>query len=348
MNFLLLRLVLALAVAISHYRLLTAAGDASFGLLSSTVAVQAFFVVSGWIVTASYCNQPQLASFWVRRLMRLYPLYVSVVLLQAALVTLWTPDGARSIDELLRYLGANLAFANFLQPDLYGLLASAPVPVINPSLWTLKIEVAFYVCVPLLVASTRGRYGRLALLAMYVASTAFFIAGSEVSAAVAKQLPGQLRFFVAGMVCQRLAASGALQRFGNWPLALAGCLGLALAPQFDASLAFGAVQPVLVAAFVAAAAVLTPAAFERWPDLSYGVYLIHAPLIQFTHHFGLLPAGAAGLAMVLVATLALAAVAAYAIERPAVRIGRRWAARLSRRSRRANAGAMVQIAGTDA
>ncbi len=50
----------------------------------------------------------------------------------------------------LRYLAANMLLANFLQYDIGGVLADLHNPGINPSLWTLKIEIGFYLIVPLI------------------------------------------------------------------------------------------------------------------------------------------------------------------------------------------------------
>ena len=58
----------------------------------------------------------------------------------------------------LRYLSANLMLANFVQYDIGGVLAGLRNPGINPSLWTLKIELGFYLIVPLICVATR-RWG---------------------------------------------------------------------------------------------------------------------------------------------------------------------------------------------
>ena len=63
------------------------------------------------------------------------------------------------------------------------------------------------------------------------------------------------------------------------------------------------------------------------PDLSFGVYLLHAPLTQVAHALGVLPPTAAGLAGVIATTLALALLAHVSIERPAVAAAARWSRR---------------------
>ena len=339
MDFTLLRLLLALSVVFVHFHHLAGVAVAWTPGLSSTVAVQGFFVVSGWIVTASCESSRSQSAFFVRRLARLYPLYAAVVIVQAFAVLALTGFPDQASGAVLRYLGANLAFANFLEPSLLGFLDRAAVPAINPSLWTLKIEVLFYLSVPALVLLNR-RFGLKALLGLFAASTLFFYAVEPLSPELAKQLPGQLRFFITGMACRLLFVGGrAPARWNRVVLAAIGLAGLALAQRFDSSLAMAALQPLFVTAFVAAAGALLPR-LTGVPDISFGVYLVHAPLIQFALYAGWLPAGAAGLVWVLVVTLSVSAAAFYVVERPAIRAGGRWSKRLSN-----PAGAHGAIAG---
>jgi len=328
MDFTLLRLLLASSVVFAHFHLMTGVAVAWSPGLSSTVAVQGFFVVSGWIVTASCETSNSHGAFFVRRFARLVPLYVVVVIVQALAVVALIGMPTNASGELVHYLAANLTFANFLKPTLFGFLDGAAVPVINPSLWTLKIEVLFYLVVPWLVMLNR-RWGLRALIALFVASTLFFCAVEPLSAELAKQLPGQLRFFVAGMI-GRLLMSGARapSRWNTPLLAAIGVAGLLLAQRFDASLPMAPLQPLFVAAFVAAAGALLPR-LARLPDISFGVYLMHAPIIQFALQAGWLPPGEAGLVWVLLVTSTLSIAACYLIERPAIRAGQRWSRRLS-------------------
>jgi peptidoglycan/LPS O-acetylase OafA/YrhL len=332
MDFTLLRLLLALAVVFAHYGFMTDVSPWWAHGLSATVAVQAFFVVSGWIVTASCEASSSNAAFFVRRMARLYPLYAAVVIVQAFVVLClqgWPRD---AWGEVIRYLAANLGFANFAQPSLLGFLEGARVDAINPSLWTMKVEVAYYACVPLMVMLGR-RHGTRALAGVFVASTLFYCFVGPVSAELAKQLPGQLRFFVAGML-GRLLMQGAWnpKRLNPWVIGAIGAAGLALAQRFDSGYTLAALQPFFVLALVVAGGALLPAIHDA-PDISFGVYLLHAPLIQFTHQTGWLRPGAGGLASVLALTAMLALAAHYLIERPAIRFGARWSRRISGRRR---------------
>ena len=174
-NFTLLRLLLALMVVLGHFKLLSGTAYPTFPFNLADAAVDCFFVVSGFLIAGSYERCHGLWSFYVRRVFRLYPMYLCVVVLQAAIMLALLPGGPFSEPRsTLNYLAANMLLANFLQYDIGGVLAGLHNPGINPSLWTLKIEIGFYLIVPLIYGMTR-RWGWPTLAVIFVASVAYSI-----------------------------------------------------------------------------------------------------------------------------------------------------------------------------
>ena len=126
-----------------------------------------FFVVSGFLITGSYERCHGLAAFYVRRIFRLYPMYLFVVLLQTAAMLALLPAGPFSEPHAtLRYVAANAVLANFLQYDIGGVLSGCAIPASIPSLWTLKIEIGFYLIVPVIYLAAR-RWGPRVLAAIF-------------------------------------------------------------------------------------------------------------------------------------------------------------------------------------
>jgi peptidoglycan/LPS O-acetylase OafA/YrhL len=326
-NFDLLRLVFASLVMLYHITVLSGQTTGFFLFHLPTQAVDGFFVISGFLVAASCDRTDGTWRFYVKRALRLYPLYLVAILGQAAAMTLllgFTYPGLWR--ELALYLAANLGFANFVKPAMGNALAGLPLPIINPSLWTLKIEVAFYLILPGIILLVR-LYGRWVLLALLLGSIAYRISMGSVDATLARQLPGALQFFAVGMVAYFFR----LDRYCRGPGALAACL-------VSAVLCFGWWDrlPEFVDLFVLGIFVLTFAlalpALRLRHDISYGVYLLHAPLVQLlllaTRGTGL-PASLPLWQIVPVICLAtgiLAFIAARAIEEPAVALGRHLAA----------------------
>jgi peptidoglycan/LPS O-acetylase OafA/YrhL len=152
-NFDLLRLLFAGTVCLVHVHELSGVpGLAWTGFfLSSAVAVKAFFVVSGFLIFMSYERSSSLVSYTKKRVRRIYPAYFMVVLLCAlSLVFVSTKPLMEYLSVAwLKYLFFNLVFLNFLQPGLPGVFESNHLSVVNGALWTLKIEVMFYISPPL-------------------------------------------------------------------------------------------------------------------------------------------------------------------------------------------------------
>ena len=104
------------------------------------------------LIAGSYERCHGLWSFYVRRVFRLYPMYAlrrGAPGGDHARAAAWRTV-QRTDCSTLRYSRANMLLANFLQYDIGGVLAGLHNPGINPSLWTLKIEIGFYLIVPLI------------------------------------------------------------------------------------------------------------------------------------------------------------------------------------------------------
>lgn len=325
-NFTLLRVLLAVMVVLGHFKLLSGTPYPAFPFNLADAAVDSFFVVSGFLITLSYGRCHGLWSFYVRRAFRLYPMYLCVVLLQTGIMLALVPGGPLSeVHATLRYLAANMALANFLQYDIGGVLSGLHNPGINPSLWTLKIEIGFYLIVPMIYVAT-FRWGWPVLALLYVASVGYNVLMLQRhDAQLARQLPGQLQFFVAGMA---LCLYGGRLRVR--PLvSVVIAVGFLVAWSFMQPIPPG-IRPVIVAAFVYSFAMCTPPVRLK-SDLSYSVYLMHGPLLQTSILLGLFRDDLVFLAAAICIVLALAYLFERLVERPGNAFGRSLSLRIGRR-----------------
>lgn len=339
----LLRLLAAIGVMALHIADLSAQPALAFlHGFDTKIALSVFFVISGHLIFMSCERSHSLADYAVRRARRIVPAYVVVVVACALLGVLLStlPPGDYFGTTWLRYLVANLTFLNFIQPALPGVFTDNPYPgaPVNGALWTIKVELMFYLVVPALVALCR-RYGHHRVLGLgFVMGCLWwggFMAlawhtGRGGFAEVAKQMPGQLMFFLPGAWAwyerERLARWG--HRVG-----VAGALLLLLAYQWDQTRPTPGVflYPLALTLCVFwAAHILRPLGdAARHGDLSYGIYIVHFPVIQTLVQlgvFGAAPLLGAGLATAI--TVALALLLWRHIEAPA--LGRRASpARLS-------------------
>ncbi len=326
-NFDLLRLVLAFSVCLAHLGEVSA--TPAFHPLEwyfySGVAVDCFFVVSGFLIFRSYQRSSSLLSYFNKRVRRIYPAYATVVLLAAfVLPPLLSSDSHLLFStEWFRYLFSNLLFLNFLQPTLSAVFSSNPLQVINAPLWTIKIEVMFYLSVPLIFLLMKERKKWLVLGFLYVASIAYSIycthlyqsSGLPIYLKFEKQLPGQLAFFLSG---------GAIYLYFSyfkkfyWLLALPAFIFLAIKGYSF----FPALYPLTLAIAVVSFALCFPylGNWGKYGDISYGVYVYHFPIIQIFTAFNLFTGHPWTTFFFLILTiLTISACSYHFIERPFLR-----------------------------
>ena len=80
-------------VVLGHAKLLSGTAWPGFPFNLADAAVDWFFVVSGFLITGSYERCHGLLAFYVRRIFRLYPMYLFIVLAQTAIMLALLPEG---------------------------------------------------------------------------------------------------------------------------------------------------------------------------------------------------------------------------------------------------------------
>src|SRR5215213_3445470 len=157
-NFDALRFFLAILVVFSHSIPLTSvAGVDPLEWLSGGTtylgdqAVNSFFIISGYLITASWIRSSNLLSYFQKRVLRIYPGFIAVSLICLLIVG---PIGAANVSHYfqdLPLLGSalNIGLLNKLEnPPVFSYL---PYPdQLNGSLWTIKIEFECYILVAIL------------------------------------------------------------------------------------------------------------------------------------------------------------------------------------------------------
>lgn len=289
-NFDLLRLLFAGTVCLVHAYELSGFQQLSLiaNVLSSAVAVKAFFVISGFLIFMSYERSGSFTSYVKKRIRRIYPAYFTVVVLCAvSLIAVSSKNiGDYFSFAWVKYVFANLAFLNFLQPTLPGVFDSNKLAAVNGALWTLKIEVMFYLAVPFFVFLFR-KFTHLPIFVLVYCSS---VAYAELMAAIAertgswifmelgRQLPGQLSYFMGGAILYYFLPF--FERHLRYFLVTAA---LVLSVNKFFPLPF--LEPLALATVVVFFGLyLYVGNFGKYGDFSYGVYILHFPIIQFLLH----------------------------------------------------------------
>lgn len=135
----------------------------------SWIAVRGFFVISGYLIFQSMERSGDLADFYWKRILRLFPALAVVLILTVVLGPfVYENDTPYLLNKAVRtYIPNNLRIYR-LQYDIPGIFDNNPhKSAINGSLWTIPFEFTMYVAVSLLFFIKSNR--KLVMLALSVA-----------------------------------------------------------------------------------------------------------------------------------------------------------------------------------
>lgn len=309
-----------------------------------------FFVLSGYLIFRAYAGAaidgrelPRLGRYALRRVARIAPAYWTAVLLTAAVLASIGSGYAQPASVLPSFL----LFLQVYDPAAMGTL--------NPPTWTVAVEASFYLAVPfaaVLLATVTSRlqdrrHRRMVLAGFCVLLIACGGAVLGVSSLngwgvdVRHTLPARLASFGAGMLVAVLAHGRRTSVRGSVLLAAGGAaLVLLEAGAHVFELGPLAVRQLLVdtpaslgfALMISAVALgRMPGSviFERGPlqwygTLSFGVYLVHFPVIYVLRTIDRWPTNpAAAIVLVLGISTVLAVVSWHVLEKPAIEWARR-------------------------
>jgi peptidoglycan/LPS O-acetylase OafA/YrhL len=340
-----LRAVAALAVLVSHVFLYSRRfGPTSFDTwLHRSISgggifgVQLFFALSGFLIFRPFAERDygqggpiDLRSYAWNRAVRILPLYWCAV----AVLLVFTQDGG-SLTQWLRFTTLTQQFFADTAQTVDGVM------------WTLVVELHFYLLLPFLatalarVCARRRQRAAVALVLLGAASVALFRLGPDPEVVWQHSLPATFYGFVPGMLLALLAVGWREQRptwlrshLGRADLWLVASIPVWLACFWD----YDWDAPLTaVAAFLTVGAVVLPLEPGRvvraldWRPLalvgvaSYSLYIWHVPIIEQLYLRPALTSFPALLAVATPLALVVAAVSYVLVEHPALRLRRRWA-----------------------
>ena len=317
------------------------------------IGVQLFFVLSGFLITGILLDdrdRPRaIRAFYIRRFLRIFPLYYALLLLYFVIVPPFVPVLQRPFAEAIwywLYLSNGSWFAYGILPGL-------------GHVWSLAVEEQFYVVWPWV--AVRARPATLARICVGV------VVGSLAARGVLHALRFPDLWLYSATLCRADAlAMGALValalRSDTWRPRLTRALrpvgflsGVALAVLTAITHGMNRNNPLIQiwgysligvgsAVLVALAARPDTPRWQRNATLrffgkfSYGIYLVHPPLKHIVHHFHGAKLDAmmevrpiltdvAFIGAISVATIGVALLTWITLERPALRLKERLAPR---------------------
>ena len=321
-NFNLIRIIAALAVLVTHsFALAIGTADAepfrdSLGMTLGSVAVDVFFITSGFLVTASLLNRQSTIEFIWARALRIFPalivmLFLTVFVLGVVFTALPTLTYLSS-PEIYIYFGKCVTLISGVGYILPGVFDDNPYKhAVNGSLWTMPWEIRMYaiLAVSWLALRVTSKF-RLALFQRLIVVLAFvFGVGvffTHFYATSIRHHQAMLFFmFFLGASFYVLREKILLSRWGFFFCMIS--LGLAT---FHEHVFF--IVYVIVIAYVLFYLAYVPSGFIRkynqLGDYSYGIYIYAFPVQQSVAH--LMP-GVSVLQMVLVSAAATSLLAIF-------------------------------------
>lgn len=292
-NFDCTRLLAAAAVIYGHAHPLAATQDLGFfGNAVQAFAVKVFFVISGYLIFASWLSDPNPFRYLARRSLRIFPALITICLLTVLVLGPLT-----TVLALSDYFTTPLTwqyFRNILLYPIYnlpGVFESNSYPAaVNGSLWSLPVEFAMYLILPLVAWRLKGKWLKVSLLLttlalcmlslwwLRIAPTNIYptIYGTNIRSAL-----DVMPYFMIGACFQAFRG-----QFNLNPTIALFAIGLLLFLQPNGITAEIALMTIGSYSVLAFATTEAPCLREagRFGDMSYGLYLYGFPVQQLLYH----------------------------------------------------------------
>jgi len=280
-NFDLIRNILSFLVFFTHWNILTAGDNEFFLFHLSGIAIDLFFVVSGFLIWWSYNADRNISNFYLKRFFRVFPLYFILISLQTVFFIYYSNG---SIAELFKYFIANIFFLNFFAATVGDVLGVLEISAINGSLWTLKNEIAFYILIPVLF-KLYAKYGVKVLFTIYVCSVIYMFYFHYLNnERMLVQFPAQMRLFLTGILLYIF-----FDKIGKYRPILTAAVCLILIILFRDNVYFRFIAyPFALGVFLIYFVYHIKPIILKF-DFSYSFYIVHFPLIQLAILFELNP-----------------------------------------------------------
>lgn len=288
-NFNLLRFTLASLVIFTHAMGLTGSGDIEplysvMGHSFGSLAVDMFFVVSGFLIAKSWLSRKDVWHFTSARLLRIYPgllvcVGLTVLVLGPLFTTLPIADYFTHIDTIKFFLENTTLIIKGVHPYLAGVFVGQGEGAVNVSLWTLPYELKMYALLLALALVGMLRGMPLLLLTFFAGFCYghFLISGQEflLSSATSRFI----FFFFAGS--NIYVWRNSIPFSGVFSVVLFAIVGavIALSNSSYSMLALALVTPYLTL-YLALAPSGKLQKFNACGDYSYGLYIYGFPVQQ--------------------------------------------------------------------
>ena len=128
-------------------------------LISYIHGVPIFFLISGYLIYMSYDKNSKLIDYTKNRVLRIYPALLVNLLISVFILSYF--GFVKYNFDFLKWLLAQATIFQFYNAEMF---RGFGVGVINGSLWTVSVELTFYILLPLLVLFYNKRESTIVLI----------------------------------------------------------------------------------------------------------------------------------------------------------------------------------------
>ncbi len=326
-------------------------------LIPGGFGVTVFFFISGFLITRLLIAEKKakgkigLKQFYIRRLIRLYPALIAMVIPTTAYFMLMGYGGP-TLTEFAAALGY---FTNFFQVAIRS--AGDPLPFMSwTHLWSLAVEEHFYLVFPLIVVAcgvvTKSLRNTLLAIIILVPLWRFIIVGSDLNVSVPdyNYMMSDARFDSLAWGCLLtvlLDKAGDIKKFKpliGWGAIAAGFAFLAVSflcrdetfrCVWRYSLQGGALFLLFLNLYYFRALGFTFKILEWAPiawigTVSYGLYLWHFPVLDAARR--LFDNEITIIAVAIIASVVITAISFYCVEQPFTALRKRFGAHIVKKT----------------
>ena len=293
-NFDLIRLFAATQVALSHITTHLGFESPLLSVLGLFPGVPIFFFVSGYLIYGSYEQSTKSLNtnlnFFVKRFLRLFPALWLCFLI--SIISIWYSGYYEEVSfstvEFLTWTITQNTIFQFYNP---GFMTDYGVGVLNGSLWTISVEVQFYLLTPFIFYFlNKFKFGLIGIVLLVLICSNVLNANLNDGSNVYYKLfsvsfmPWLYMFMLGSLAYKYPYIASAVKR-----VHFLGVLGIFLASYFlTRDFGWGnSINPIsylLMAMVTLKSAYTLPSLSDKFlknNDISYGVYIFHMPIINY-------------------------------------------------------------------
>lgn len=149
--------------------------------------VPIFFTVSGFLIFWAFDRNPNLNKYITNRILRLYPALYICLSITIILLFLFSTKSLINQTSFYIWLAAQMSFFQFYTPEI---LRFWGVGTPNGSLWTIAVEVQFYILVPIIYFLIKRIKGSYVLFFFFLTSVCLNIYFSNINISTLSKLSG--------------------------------------------------------------------------------------------------------------------------------------------------------------